>query len=452
MNQVVESAAVVIDKWGRAGQPGWHGGFGDPVGVVPTAIRAARLIDGSGAPPVANGLIRTDGREITYCGSADADPEPGRGPVLDLGDRTMMPGLIDCHAHPGTRPEYKGLGDPAFTARHVLNAAAASWRALVSGVTTIRVTGAPGTSSLVLRGAIADGVFPGPRLIVAGPVICPTGGHGHSSGIEVDGPIEVRRGARQLFKDGVNFLKLTATGGGTAGTARHRATFRVEELAAAASEAEQHDRYATAHVHGVEGIRRCLDSGIQMLEHGTFVGMDGLEHFDRSLAERIRDQNVPVVPTVQVNGREAESEGVDEMVAGLDEAGQALWTRRLESFKRRVELVGQLHEVGVTLLMGSDGGGRPARIDDLAYGLELHVRAGVPAMDVIVSATSLAARWIGLGEETGTLAAGKAADIIIAFPGDPLADITAVAATDFVVSGGALIRKPADLVVPEFAA
>jgi imidazolonepropionase-like amidohydrolase len=451
MNQVLESAAVVIDNWRRADQPGWHGGFGDPVGVVPTAIRAARLIDGSGARPVANGLIRTDGRKITYCGPADDDPELGRGPVLDLGDRTMMPGLIDCHAHPGTRPEHNGLGDPAFTARHVLNAAAASWRALVSGVTTIRVTGAPGASSLVLRGAIADGVFPGPRLIVAGPVICPTGGHGHSSGIEVDGPVEVRRGARQLFKDGVDFLKLTATGGGTAGTARHRGTFTVEELAAAASEAEQHDSYATAHVHGLEGIRRCLDGGVQMLEHGTFVGTDGLEHFDRSLAERIRDQNVPVVPTVQVNGREAESEGVNEMVAGLDEAGHALWTRRLESFRRRVELVGQLHEAGVTLLMGSDGGGRPARIDDLAYGLELHVRAGVPAMDVIVSATSLAARWIGLGEETGTLAAGKAADII-AFPGDPLADITAVAATDVVVSGGALIRKPADLAVPEFAA
>jgi imidazolonepropionase-like amidohydrolase len=231
---------------------------------------------------------------------------------------------------------------------------------------------------------------------------------------------------------------------------RHRGTFTVEELAAAAAEAEQHDRYATAHVHGIEGIRRCLDAGIQMLEHGTFVGDDGLEHFDRALAERIRDQGVPVVPTVQVNGREAESDTLEELLAGLDEAGQALWKRRLESFKRRVELVGQLHEVGVTILMGSDGGGRPARIDDLAYGLELHVRAGVPAMEVIVSSTSLAARWVGLGDETGTLRAGLFADAI-AFPGDPLADITSVAKTDFVMSAGTLIRKPAGVAVPDFS-
>jgi imidazolonepropionase-like amidohydrolase len=450
-NQILDSVFVVVDSWRRAGQPQWHGGFGDPAGVVPTAITAARLIDGSGAPPVTGGLIRTDGRRITYCGPADADPEQGRGPILDLGDRTLMPGLIDCHAHPGSHPAQNGLEDQGFTARHVLNGAAAVWRALVSGVTTMRVTGAPGISSIVLRDAIAEGVVPGPRLLVAGPVICSTGGHGYWTGIEADGPVGVRRAARQLFKDGVDFLKLTATGGGTAGTVRHRATFTVEELTAAAAEAEQHDRYATAHVHGLEGMRRCLDAGIQMLEHGTFVGTDGLEHFDRALAERIRDQDVPVVPTVQVNGRDAESEGLAEMIAGLDQAGQALWTRRLESFKRRVELVGQLHEAGVTILMGSDGGGRPARIDDLAYGLELHGRAGVPAMAVISSATSLAARRLGIGDETGTLAVGKLADVIAA-PGDPLADITAIAATDFVLSAGRLIRKPEGAAVPDFAA
>lgn len=451
MTEVTEglsSVSVVVSDWIRAEKPRWHGGFGDPAGVTPTAVTADRLIDGSGGPVVRNGLMRTDGRRITYCGPAEADPEHGQGPILHLGDRTLMPGLIDCHAHPGTRPAQNGLGSAALTARYVLNGAAAAWRALVSGVTTMRVTGAPGVSSMVLRSAIAEGVFPGPRLIIAGPVICPTGGHGYSSGVEADGPVEVRRAARQLFKDDVDFLKLTATGGGTAGTVRHRGTFTVEELAAAASEAAQHERYATAHVHGIEGIRRCLDAGIQMLEHGTFVGDDGLEHFDRSLAERIRDQGVPVVPTVQVNGREAESENLEEMLSGLDQAERKVWTRRLESFKRRIELVGQLHETGVTILMGSDGGGRPARIDDLAYGLELHVRAGVPAMDVIVSATSLAARWIGVGSETGTLEAGKLADAV-AFPGDPLVDIATVAHTDFVLSAGRLIRKPADVAVPQ---
>lgn len=442
---------VTVSRWLRASQRQWHGGFGDPVSVTPTAVAADRLIDGKGGPPITKALVRTDGRQITYCGPADEDPESGRGPVLHLGNRTLMPGLIDCHAHPGTRPSDNGLGIVESAARHVLNGAAASWRSLVSGVTTMRVTGAPNVTSIVLRGAIADGVFPGPRLVVAGPVICPTGGHGFSSGVEVDGPVDVRRAARQLFKDGVDFLKLTATGGGTAGTVRHRGTFTVEELAAAASEAKQHERYATAHVHGIEGIRRCLDAGIQMLEHCTFVGDDGLEHFDRSLAERIRDQGVPVVPTVQVNGREAESDDLEEMLAKLDDQERATWRRRLESFKRRVEIVGQLHELGVTVLMGSDGGGRPARIDDLGYGLELHVRAGVPAMDVIVSSTSLAAQWIGLGDVTGTLEAGRLADVI-AVPGNPLEDITSVSRTDFVLAEGQMVRQPEDVVVPAFAA
>jgi imidazolonepropionase-like amidohydrolase len=440
--------AAVAD-WITANEKQWHGGYGDPVTVQPTAIAADRVITGTGAGPIAKGLVRTDGRRITYVGPADQDPEAGRGPVLDLGDRTLMPGLVDCHAHPGTRPADNGLGEVESTARHVLNGAAATWRALVSGVTTMRVTGAPNVSSQVLRDAIRDGVFQGPRLLVAGPVVCPTGGHGFWTGVEADGPVGVRAAVRQLFKENVDFIKLTATGGGTAGTVRHRGTFTVEEIAAAASEADQHESYATAHVHGIEGIVRCLDAGIQMLEHCTFVGDDGLEHFDRALAERIRDQGVPVVPTVQVNGRESESEGLEEVMASLPEAEQRTWTRRLESFKRRVELVGQLHESGVILLMGSDGGGRPARIDDLAYGLELHVRAGVPPMEVIRSSTSLAAEWLGIGDETGSLETGKDADLI-AFPGNPLNDIKAVAATDLVVSQGVLVRKPSGVDVPEF--
>jgi imidazolonepropionase-like amidohydrolase len=440
---------VAVTDWITANEKQWHGGYGDPVGSLPTAIAADRIIDGSGAEPVTKGLVRTDGRRITYVGPVDQDPEQGRGPILDLGDRTLMPGLIDCHAHPGTLPADNGLGQVESTARHVLNGSAATWRALVSGVTTMRITGAPNVSSQVLRDAIADGVFQGPRLVVAGPVVCPTGGHGFWTGVEADGPVGVRQAVRQLFKDNVNFIKLTATGGGTAGTVRHRGTFTVEEIAAAANEADQHESYATAHVHGIEGIVRCLDGGIQMLEHCTFVGDDGLEHFDPVLAARIRDQGVPVVPTVQVNGRESESEGLEEMMAGLGEAELRTWTRRIESFKRRVELVGQLHDAGVTVLMGSDGGGRPARIDDLAYGLELHARAGVPPMEVIRSATSLAAQWIGVGDETGSLEVGKLADMI-AFPGDPLRDIKAVADIDLVISQGVLIRQPAGVTVPEF--
>jgi imidazolonepropionase-like amidohydrolase len=438
-----------VSRWTQASTRLWHGGFGDPEPTGPIAFAARRLIDGSGGPPVENAVLRTDGSTITWCGPAAADPERGSGPIVDLGDRTLMPGLIDCHAHPGFHPQPVETGpERAWTSeRRVLEGAGAAWRALASGVTTMRVTGGQGVTSFALRAALDRGVARGPRLLIAGRVICPTGGHGHSGGEEADGPVEVRRAARVMFKNGADFLKLTATGGGTARTVRSRGTFTVEELTAAAQEADQHNTYATAHVHGLEGIVRCLDAGIQMLEHATFVGDDGLEHFDRALAERIRDQNVPVVPTVQVNGRVAESDDLPDFLKKQDAAEQKVWERRLESFKRRVELVAQLHDVGVVVLMGSDGGGRPAAIDDLAYGLELHVRAGVPAMDVIVSTTSLAAHWIGLGAVTGTLAPGKSADVI-GMPGDPLSDITAVARTDLVLAQGTLVRAPEGVALP----
>src|SRR6185369_16311484 len=115
-------------------------------------------------------------------------------------------------------------------------------------------------------------------------------------------------------------------GGGTAGTKRHRATFTVEELAAAAQEADLHDTYATAHCHGIEGMVRCLDAGVQMIEHAGFVGLDGREHFDPDLAARMRDQDVAVCRTVQVHGRWVESrkDRLDE----LSEEERELWRRR----------------------------------------------------------------------------------------------------------------------------
>lgn len=433
----------VADTWERTRERRWHGALGDPAPSGPRAYRAARLIDGTGASPIEDAVVRTDGRTITYAGPADDDPGRAAGDVVDLGDRTLMPGLIDCHAHPGSYPPTPVSPDDQewAGARETVEAAASAYRALMSGVTTMRIPGLPGNTAFALRDAVVRGLLPGPRLLVAGRVICATGGHGHVGGEEADGPEGVRVAARRMFRSGADFLKLTATGGGTAGTLRTRATYSVEELAAAALAAAQRDTYATVHVHATEGIERCLDAGIQMLEHVTFVGDDGLEHFDPGLAARIRDANVPVVPTVQVNGRIVEREGFDAFVQRQDPAEQAQWIRRRESFRRRVELVHQLHEAGVVVLMGSDGGGRPAPIDDLAYGLELHVRAGIDPMTVILSATSVAATRLGLGDVTGSLVAGRSADVI-AVAGDPITSIAAVGSAEFVMARGEVVRAP----------
>ncbi len=437
-------------------------------------LKAARLIDGTGAAPISDARVHVDGKRIVFVGPAREAP-PIVGPtddVIDLGDRTLLPGLIDCHAHPvsyapsgGDRPGE--LMQPYADQLRVLGSIDKLRRALLAGVTTIRNTGSPRYTAYAVKEALDTGAIDGPRLIVAGPAVCPTGGHGHGGGGEADGPDGVRQMVRENFKNGARFIKLTGTGGGTFGTVRHRATYTVEELAAAANEADQHDSYATVHVHGTEGIVRCLDAGIQGLEHCTFVLSDNREYFDADVAARIRDQNVVVCPTVQVYGRWVETSPgrLDNLTEDEENEWEAkynalpyqliafphlnkmsayqrgLWEHRYDSFNRRVDLVGQLHNTGVTIIMGSDGGGRPAPIDDPAHGLICHVQAGVSPMQAIVSATGLAAKWIHADSETGTLAVGKEADVI-AVDGDPLANIRAMERVDFVMRAGRVFKTP----------
>lgn len=380
--------------------------------------------------------VYVEDSRITFAGlEANAPPPPLRAQTITLSGCTLLPGLIDCHAHP-LLPYFPD--DPGQVLQwsdevKLLASVGQLERALKSGVTTVRDCGAPHSTSFALREALDRGVIAGPRLLLAGRMICPTGGHGHPYGGEADGPDGVRKAARGLFKEGADFLKLTATGGGTASTLRHRATFTQTELAAAAEEAEARETYATAHCHGIEGMQRCLDAGIQMIEHGTFVAADGREHFDHDLASRLRDQDVPVVPTLQVHGHWVQQR--EQRLNDLSPQDKAFWPHRSDSFRRRVEIVARLHELGVVLLMGSDSGWRTGAIDDLAFGIELHVQAGIPPLEVIASATGLAAKRLGLGDVTGTLQAGKDADLI-AVRGDPTRDIRATADVELVMRAG----------------
>src|SRR6266851_9100738 len=288
-------------------------------------LRAARLIDGTGTSPIDDAEVHIDGKAIVYAGCGrEAPPAVGNPQVIDLVERTLLPGLIDCHAHPVSY----GVDASAAWADElrVLYATEAMRRALLSGTTTIRNPGSPRNTAYSLKAAVDAGKVHGPRLVIAGAVVCSTGGHGWSGGGEADGPDEVRREVRDRFKNGATFIKLTCTGGGTVGTVRHRATFTVEEMASAAKEAVQHDGYATAHVHGTEGIVRCLDAGVQMLEHATFVLEDNREYFDAEVAKRIVDQNVPVVPTVQVYGRWCETS--PGRMEGLDRDELDAWEER----------------------------------------------------------------------------------------------------------------------------
>ncbi|MBV8085802.1 MAG: amidohydrolase family protein, partial [Chloroflexi bacterium] len=295
-------------------------------------LKAARLIDGSGRPVVEGAELHVEGSRITFAGpTVEAPGHPPNAEVIDLGQRTLLPGLIDCHAHPlmpyfpDDPPQVEGWPDEVKMVASVRSLE----KALHSGVTTLRDCGAPHTTAFRLRDALDKGLVEGPRLILCGRMVCPTGGHGYPGGGEADGPDGVRAEVRRLFKEGADFIKVTATGGGTARTLRHRGTFMVDELRAAAEEADARETYATAHCHGIEGMQRCLDAGIQMLEHATFVGFDGREHFDHALAARIRDQDVTVVPTLQVHGRWVQDR--EDRVDQLSPTDKGFWPHRSDS-------------------------------------------------------------------------------------------------------------------------
>jgi imidazolonepropionase-like amidohydrolase len=378
--------------------------------------------------------------------------------VHELGDRTLLPGFIDSHVHCAGlwRPVrvggevqgsprqviFRGAGDGTGQSAEVaaaLGAVAPLRNLLWSGVTVARDLGAPGSVGFDVRAAVNDNVLAGPRLLVAGRIICPTGGHMHHLGVEADGADGARQATRQMFKEGADFIKVTASGGGgTVGTPMGRPTFTVEELRAVAEESGQRGSYATAHCHSTEAIARCLDAGIPMVEHATFFDADQRVRFDETVALRLRDQGVVVSPTLAVHARRLER--FAETPDDVDPVEREYRAWVADGFQRRMEIVARLHELGVPLIIGSDAPARGVAHDDFAYGLVLHVRAGVPAMAAIRSATSTAAKALGIAHATGSLVPGLDADVIAA-DGDPLADITCVQRVAFVLRRGVVVRS-----------
>lgn len=401
-------------------------------------IRSDALIDGLRAEPVAGAQVEIEpsGR-IGYVGpKAGATPSRDQAVVYDLGELTLLPGLIDCHVHPTDVSAIAGtMTEPRIT----LNALGPLRVMLEAGITSARVPGAPGITSLELRSAQADGRIAGPRLRVAGRFVCPTGGHCHAAGIEADGSDGVRRATRELFKQGADFIKVTASGGGlTPGTRMGQPTFTEAELRAAAEEAAQHESYVTAHCHSSEAMRRVVSAGIRMIEHATFTNAREECEFLPDLADQLADTGTVVCPTIAVNANWLTEQA--ERVAEMDEAELTRYTKVRDRWLRRLDVISELHQRGVVLIIGTDAPARGVPWAECANSIGLHVRAGVPVMDAIKSATCVAADHIGLGELTGRLATGFEADII-AVDGDPLTDLSALERVRFVMQRGTIVMN-----------
>lgn len=377
-----------------------------------TTIRAGWLIDGTGAAPRRDVLLTIENGVIT---NVDPAGRLSQGIVLDLGEYTVLPGLINMHTHivmPGDGTpfaEWMELPDELL----LLQAHRNVLTALETGVTTIRDCGGKGMLTFRLREAIRKGIVVGPRLVLSGRPLTITGGHCRYFGGEVDGPEEMRRAARQLLKEGADFIKIMASGGGTVGTYSQFPSFDVEEMRAAIHEAHAIGKRASCHCIATESISNAIDAGTDHIEHCSFMAPNTSQHYDEQIAHRVADAGVYVTPTLQV------------MAAGKMAAGNLVNVRHL-------------HELGVPIVAGNDAGWARTGFGDFYRELELLAQAGMTPLEAIHAATGRAAEACQLAGVIGTIATGCAADLV-AVRGDPLTDLKALAAPDVVMQGGHIV-------------
>jgi imidazolonepropionase-like amidohydrolase len=379
-------------------------------------LQPDRVIDGYTEHAHTGYTVDIEGSRIVRVGPGDDESDVQ---VVPLAGCTLLPGLIDVHAHLtfGTAGRsYEEVmredTDDLMLVRAVRNCQIH----LAAGVTTIRDCGARNRTTLSLRDAAQLGLFPSPRLLVSGPPLTITGGHFWWCNGEADGVEGVQRQARWLLKQGVDFLKIMASGGGTLGTNQARASYTTDEIAAAVHEAHHVGKLTTAHCLAAEGLANAVEAGIDQVEHINFIQPDGSRRFDQDVAERIVERNIYVSPTIQTGYRQLERLASSTNLSQREQSQLDDLNYKLDS---KLEFVRRFHQMGARIVAGTDA---IATFGDYAIGLELLARAGLPHMQVIQAATRVAADAIGLGKLVGTLEVGKEADLV-AVRGDPLVDI-----------------------------
>ena len=362
---------------------------------------------------------------------------------VDLSQYFVLPGLIDAHTHVTAEyaPESRLRQLQQSDAHAALRALPYAKRTLEAGFTTVRSLGSRGDAAFALRDAIAGGIVPGPRILVAGEAITPTGGHSdHTLGFRADlfalpgimqgiadGPDACRRATRAQVKRGADVVKLTATGGVLSPTAAGtEQQFFADELEAIVETAHMLGRKVAAHAHGTRGINAALRAGVDSIEHGTFLDDESIELFIESAAY--------LVPTILAGETVAERGRLTGYYPPevAEKALQVGPTIRLA--------FAHAHRGGVRIAFGTDSG--VSRHGENAREFGYMVGAGMSEMDAIVAATRNAADLLGLANEIGTVERGKAADLI-ATEGNPLVDIGAMQHVVFVMREGVIYKQSA---------
>lgn len=386
---------------------------------MPLLMTGATIIDGLGGDPVTGASVLTDGERIAEVGPRTS---PGDADIVDLGGLTLLPGLIDAHVHVGHSSDMRAvLNAELSVAERAADIFRTLGQALDAGFTALRDCG--GIDHGILR-TVARGLVPGPRLWASASPLCQCGGHGHlgspflapdetfrmrvrgltAVGMISDGPDEVRKAARECFRQGASFLKMAVTGGVVSLHDTLQDTqFTVEEIATAVVEANARHTYVTVHAHNKAGILNAVEAGVKCVEHGTGI--------DEETAALMGRNQVHLVPTLTI---------ARMLVENFEQHGLPPQIRDRVGNTEQGMIDGLLaaREAGVLVGSGSDLVGP----NQNRRGLEIALKAKViGAMAAIESATSVNARIMRVADKLGSVEAGKYADLI-AVDFDPLAE------------------------------
>ena len=407
-------------------------------------VRAGQVIVDANKPVLGPSTIAVrDGRIVAVAsGSPDArtlvpDLRPDE-PVreIDLSSKTVLPGLIDAHVHlsgdPGT-PWWKEAvnTDEYATAVGTKNALLT----VRAGFTTVRDLGSGPNVGFALRDAVRDGIIPGPRILSAGTAISIIGGHGDvtgfrrevlealSAGNTCTGPVECAARVREASRAGADVIKITATGGVLSQQARGLGQhFTDDELKAIMDTAHSLGLKVAAHAHGAKGIETAVKAGVDSIEHSTFIDEAGLK--------AMKAKGTYMVPTLMA------FTGISERL------GKGVYTPQVEEKIRqtlavRGKQIASAKREGVPIAFGTDSGVFEHGRNGEEFRLMVQY-GGLTPREAVASATTGAAKLLGLETEVGTLEPGKSADLI-AVDGNPLEDVSVLEKVRFVMASGRIV-------------
>ncbi len=399
-----------------------------------------RVIDGTGAPAIEQGVVAVDGERIVAVGREEDISIPAGSEVYEVEGGSILPGFIDCHAHLTGEEDAGDFANGKLFGDQLVGAVYQAGLLLDAGFTGLRDMSEAGV--YVSRG-VERGAIRGPRILPGGKLLGITSGHIDDYpyvskeqanamdhlGRMVDGADDCIQGVREQFRIGGKFIKICATGGVSSPTDRvDDVQFSPEELTAIVEETRRHHSYVCAHCTGNEGAYQALLAGVTCIEHGVYLTQREID--------LMKEKDATLVTTLSVSLGVANIPGLPDW----------MHKKALGCAEANKKTIAMAREAGIRIALGTDFS-NSKNTPYLQNGKEFEAmtRAGMTNMEAILAGTSNAAHLMMMEDEIGSLETGKLADIVVV-DGDPLADIQVLADAShvkYVFQGGRLVKAPA---------